>query len=129
MAQRISGIVQRYIIPKRFGFITYKLEEEIKTIFFHKNDINATGQTALKTSDKVEFEIDKNEKGQDKAINISGPKGAEIVRKILKNDNKKKVNIRIVNYPSNHRNRSKMSRFLASKNRKNKKPKKKIKKA
>jgi CspA family cold shock protein len=50
-----------------FGFIEWEGEEDM---FLHFSDIQSEGYKTVKKGQKVEFEIGKNNKGQDKAINV-----------------------------------------------------------
>ena len=67
MENKFSGTIGWFLEAKGYGFI---LRDDGGEIFFHESEIEMEGQKFLVDGQKVEFEISKDIKGRDKAINI-----------------------------------------------------------
>ncbi len=63
---RYTGTVKWFSDRKGYGFIT---RDEDKDVFVHYSGIRAGGPRSLNEGDKVEFEIEKNPRG-DKAADL-----------------------------------------------------------
>jgi len=78
MAQPIKrrGTCKKFDCSKGFGFIT--LSDGTGDVFVHYCEIQATGFKSLAVGESVEFEVVVQEDGRRKAINVSGPNGADV---------------------------------------------------
>ncbi len=65
--ERITGTVKWFSDRKGYGFITR--DDGGKDVFCHHTGIRAGGPRSLSEGDKVEFEIEKNPRG-DKAADL-----------------------------------------------------------
>lgn len=64
-----TGTVKFFNESKGFGFITS--EDSSANIFFHVTDLGSSiSSNALKEGDKVSYELSKNIKGVESAVNI-----------------------------------------------------------
>ena len=78
MAQPIKrrGTCKKFDCSKGFGFIT--LSDGTGDVFVHYCEIQAKGFKSLAVGESVEFEVVVQEDGRRKAINVSGPNGADV---------------------------------------------------
>lgn len=66
--ERFKGTVKWFNAQKGFGFIVP--DDGSKDLFVHYSSIKANGFRSLKEGDKVEYEIEKTDKGA-KAVNVT----------------------------------------------------------
>ena len=65
----VEGIVKWFNPDKGYGFI--RPNKGRKDIFVHINDVRASGYKLLYEKEEVEFEIQEDERGQKRAVNIT----------------------------------------------------------
>jgi len=82
--QRFSGECKWFNAEKGFGFIT--CNDGSDDIFVHQSSIHAKGFRSLAEGEEVEFEIQMENNGRRKAINVTGP-GGDYVRGASRNNN------------------------------------------
>jgi len=70
-----TGTVKWFNTVKGFGFIAP--DDETDDVFVHQSNINSEGFRSLADGEKVEFETENGDNGRSKAINVTGPDGAE----------------------------------------------------
>lgn len=63
----MKGTIAWFSETKGYGFI---LSDGGGEIFFHESEIQEESQKLLADGRRIEFEIDKDRKGRDKAINL-----------------------------------------------------------
>ncbi|MFU2158095.1 MAG: cold-shock protein [Caldisericum exile] len=66
--ERFRGTVKWFNAQKGFGFIVP--DDGSKDLFVHYSSIKANGFRSLKEGDKVEYEVEKTDKGA-KAVNVT----------------------------------------------------------
>jgi CspA family cold shock protein len=66
--ERLTGRVKWFNSQKGFGFIVP--DNGSKDLFVHYSAITSEGYKSLREEQKVEFEVEKSDKG-DKAINVT----------------------------------------------------------
>ncbi|MGB9770338.1 MULTISPECIES: cold-shock protein [Caldisericum] len=66
--ERFKGTVKWFNAQKGFGFIVP--DDGSKDLFVHYSSIKANGFRSLKEGDKVEYEVEKTDKGA-KAVNVT----------------------------------------------------------
>merc|ERR1719473_471318 len=76
LAKMPSGKVTMFFVRKGFGFI--KPDDGGDEIFVHHSAIQAEGFTTLADGEPVEYEVEKDDKGKDRAVNVKGPGGAAV---------------------------------------------------
>ena len=64
----MRGIVKWFDVKKGFGFIT---NGEGNDVFVHYSNINGDGFKTLHENDKVSFDIETDEAGKSKAVNVT----------------------------------------------------------
>merc|ERR1719365_417708 len=74
--KKCKGTCKKFDSSKGFGFIT--LEDGSGDVFVHYSEIQAQGFKSLAEGESVEFEVVVQEDGHRKAINVSGPNGANV---------------------------------------------------
>ncbi|KAF7456388.1 Cold-shock DNA-binding domain-containing protein [Cryptosporidium felis] len=79
----LSGVCKWFDSTKGFGFITP--DDGSEDIFVHQQNINVEGFRSLAQEERVEYEIETDDKGRRKAVNVSGPNGAPV-----KGDNRRR---------------------------------------
>lgn len=79
----LSGVCKWFDSSKGFGFITP--DDGSEDIFVHQQNIKLDGFRSLAQDERVEYEIETDEKGRRKAVNVSGPNGAPV-----KGDNRRR---------------------------------------
>eukprot|EP00210_Caulerpa_lentillifera_P009395 g8957.t1 len=72
---RVRGVVKWFNSVKGFGFITPDSGGE--DLFVHQTNIQAQGFRSLREGESVEFEIARGQDGRTRAVNVTGPDGAE----------------------------------------------------
>jgi len=75
-AKKCKGTCKKFDSSKGFGFIT--LEDGSGDVFVHYSEIQAQGFKSLAEGESVEFEVVVQEDGRRKAINVTGPNGANV---------------------------------------------------
>lgn len=65
----VEGIVKWFDPEKGYGFIRPK--DGRKDVFVHITDVNASGYKTLNEKEEVEFEIEEDNRGRTRAINIT----------------------------------------------------------
>ncbi len=63
----MNGAIKKIVSDKGFGFISVDGQE--KDLFFHRNSLEEVTLDELKEGDKVTFEVEKSQKG-DNAVNV-----------------------------------------------------------
>ncbi|BAL80480.1 cold-shock protein [Caldisericum exile] len=66
--ERFKGTVKWFNAQKGFGFIVP--DNGSKDLFVHYSSIKANGFRSLKEGDKVEYEVERTDKGE-KAVNVT----------------------------------------------------------
>eukprot|EP00210_Caulerpa_lentillifera_P001855 g1784.t1 len=72
---RVRGVVKWFNAVKGFGFITPDSGGE--DLFVHQTNIQAQGFRSLREGESVEFEVTRGQDGRTRAVNVTGPDGAE----------------------------------------------------
>jgi cellular nucleic acid-binding protein/protein lin-28 len=72
-----TGVVKWFNASKGFGFIIP--DDGSEEIFVHQSHLKAEGFRSLRESEKVEFDVDDTEGEKTKAINVTGPGGANVL--------------------------------------------------
>lgn len=72
----LSGVCKWFDSTKGFGFITP--DDGSEDIFVHQQNIRVEGFRSLAQEERVEYEIETDDKGRRKAVNVSGPNGAPV---------------------------------------------------
>jgi len=75
-AKKQVGTCKWFNSKKGFGFITPTDGSE--EVFVHQSAILADGFRSLAEKETVEYDLDKDENGRAKAINVTGPAGAPV---------------------------------------------------
>eukprot|EP01066_Platyproteum_vivax_P003600 Platyproteum_vivax@DN14543_c0_g1_i1.p1 len=73
---KMSGTCKWFDSTKGFGFIIPG--DGSQEIFVHQMQIRSDGFRSLAEGEAVEFEIEKDEQGRRKAIEVTGPNGAKV---------------------------------------------------
>jgi len=76
MAAKTQGTCKWFNATKGFGFITDKSGGE--DLFVHHSAIYAPGFKTLAEGEELEFDIETDENGRKKAVNVTGPGGAPV---------------------------------------------------
>jgi len=76
MSKKIQGECKWFNSKKGFGFITPKDGSE--EVFVHQSAIVAEGFRSLAEKEPVEYELAKDDSGRPKAVNVTGPSGANV---------------------------------------------------
>ncbi len=66
----------RYSLQKGYGFI--KPDDGSSDVFVHHSAIQCEGYRSLAVGEKVEFQIERDCRGRRRAVNVTGPDGAEV---------------------------------------------------
>ncbi|MGC8757292.1 MAG: cold-shock protein [Caldisericaceae bacterium] len=66
--ERLTGRVKWFNSQKGFGFIVP--DDGSKDLFVHYSSIKSDGYKSLREEQKVEYEVEKSDKG-DKAVNVT----------------------------------------------------------
>merc|ERR1719427_1819024 len=75
--QKLSkGVCKKFDSSKGFGFIT--VDDGSGDVFVHYSEIQAQGFKSLAEGESVEFEVVVQDDGRRKAINVTGPNGANV---------------------------------------------------
>ena len=75
--KRVSkGVCKTFDSAKGFGFIA--VDDGSGDVFVHYSEIKGQGFKSLAIGEMVEFEIVKQEGGRRKAVNVTGPDGADV---------------------------------------------------
>jgi len=61
-----TGKIKKLVRDRGFGFIS---DTDGREVFFHQSSLNETTFTALQEDQKVEFDVEKSDKGP-RAINV-----------------------------------------------------------
>jgi cold shock CspA family protein len=75
-AERTAGTVKWFNTMKGFGFIVP--DSEGVDVFVHQTAIRAEGFRSLADGERVEFEVEIDENGRSRAIEVTGPEGAAV---------------------------------------------------
>ena len=70
---RSTGRVKFFAVDKGYGFITN--DDGSGDLFVHQSQIHCEGFRALAEDEEVEFDIEQQDDGKTKAINVTGPNG------------------------------------------------------
>ncbi|KAF8097222.1 hypothetical protein N665_0292s0004 [Sinapis alba] len=73
---RLRGSVKWFDTQKGFGFITP--ENGGDDLFVHQSSIRSEGFRSLAADESVEFQVETDNNGRPKAIEVSGPDGAPV---------------------------------------------------
>jgi len=76
MAAKTQGTCKWFNATKGFGFITDKSGGE--DLFVHHSAIYAPGFKTLAEGEELEFDIETDDNGRKKAVNVTGPGGAPV---------------------------------------------------
>ncbi|OII76968.1 cold-shock DNA-binding domain-containing protein [Cryptosporidium andersoni] len=71
-----SGVCKWFDSAKGFGFITP--DDGSEDIFVHQQNIKVEGFRSLGQAERVEYEVETDDKGRRKAVNVCGPNGAAV---------------------------------------------------
>ncbi|KAF2604903.1 hypothetical protein F2Q70_00027600 [Brassica cretica] len=74
---RLKGSVKWFDTQKGFGFITP--DDGGEDLFVHQSSIRSEGYRSLAPEEAVEFEVEVDNSGRTKAIEVSGPDGAPVL--------------------------------------------------
>eukprot|EP01083_Nonionella_stella_P055894 147387_1 len=74
---KCTGFVKFFNDEKGFGFI--ENDDGSGDVFVHQSDIYCQGFRSLAQNEQVEFDIEQQNDGKYRAINVTGPKGAPCV--------------------------------------------------
>lgn len=72
-----TGVCKRFNATKGFGFITDS--ESGEDLFVHHSAIYGDGFKTLGEGEQVEYEVETDDQGRKKAVNVTGPSGAKVV--------------------------------------------------
>jgi len=72
----MKGTCKWFDSKKGYGFITP--EDGSEDIFVHQQSIQADGFRSLGEGEPVEFDIEVDDSGRKKAINVTGPGGSQV---------------------------------------------------
>lgn len=72
-----TGVVKWFNASKGFGFIVP--DDGSEEIFVHQSHLKAEGFRSLREGEKVEFDVAAPEGERTKAINVTGPEGANVL--------------------------------------------------
>lgn len=75
-AAKSTGTVKWFNVTKGFGFITPDGGGE--DLFVHQTAIQSDGFRSLRDGEQVEFFVETGDDGRQKAVNVSGPNGANV---------------------------------------------------
>lgn len=75
MAAKTNGTVKWFNVTKGFGFITPADGGE--DLFVHQTAIISEGFRSLAEGEAVEFDVETSQDGRQKAVNVTGPNGAQ----------------------------------------------------
>merc|ERR1719189_3294457 len=73
-SQRAKGVCKRFNNEKGFGFIA--CDDGSGDVFVHQTEVYADGYRSLAEGEPLEFDIQIQDDGRRKAINVTGPNGA-----------------------------------------------------
>ncbi|KAL0898030.1 hypothetical protein Bca101_081991 [Brassica carinata] len=73
---RRKGTVKWFDTQKGYGFITSEGGDDL---FVHQSSIRSEGYRSLAPDESVEFEVEVDSNGRNKAIEVSGPGGAPVL--------------------------------------------------
>eukprot|EP00581_Thalassiosira_minuscula_P010337 CAMPEP_0183703624 /NCGR_PEP_ID=MMETSP0737-20130205/1307_1 /TAXON_ID=385413 /ORGANISM="Thalassiosira miniscula, Strain CCMP1093" /LENGTH=122 /DNA_ID=CAMNT_0025930417 /DNA_START=105 /DNA_END=473 /DNA_ORIENTATION=+ len=71
-----SGTVKWFDTVKGYGFIVP--DDESGDIFVHQTSINVEGFRSLAENERVEFKVETDSNGKTKALDVTGPDGADV---------------------------------------------------
>lgn len=74
---RHTGKVKWFNTKKGYGFI--EPDDGSEDIFVHQTQIKSEGFRSLNQNEEVEYEIETDDNGKKKAINVSGPNGGQVI--------------------------------------------------
>ncbi len=66
----------RFDTVKGYGFIVP--DDESGDVFVHQTSINVEGFRSLAENERVEFRVEEDGKGKKKAMDVTGPDGADV---------------------------------------------------
>ncbi|CAA7028329.1 unnamed protein product [Microthlaspi erraticum] len=75
--ERRKGSVKWFDTQKGFGFITP--DDGGDDLFVHQSSIRSEGFRSLAAEESVEFEVESDNNGRPKAVDVSGPDGAPVL--------------------------------------------------
>eukprot|EP00382_Lankesteria_abbotti_P011104 CAMPEP_0113857946 /NCGR_PEP_ID=MMETSP0372-20130328/10764_1 /TAXON_ID=340204 /ORGANISM="Lankesteria abbotti" /LENGTH=143 /DNA_ID=CAMNT_0000834495 /DNA_START=51 /DNA_END=482 /DNA_ORIENTATION=- /assembly_acc=CAM_ASM_000359 len=75
MAEKQKGSCKWFNSTKGFGFITTETGDDY---FVHQSDIHAKGFRSLAEGEQVEFVVQHDQSGRQKAVEVTGPQGAYV---------------------------------------------------
>ena len=73
---RLKGSVKWFDTQKGFGFITP--DDGGEDLFVHQSSIRSEGYRNLAPEESVEFEVEVDNSGRNKAVEVTGPDGAPV---------------------------------------------------
>merc|ERR1719189_2681990 len=73
-SQRAKGVCKRFNNEKGFGFIA--CDDNSGDVFVHQTEVYADGFRTLAEGEPLEFDIQIQDDGRRKAVNVTGPGGA-----------------------------------------------------
>merc|ERR1719509_521152 len=73
-SNKAKGVCKRFNTEKGFGFIT--CDDGTGDVFVHQTEVYADGFRSLAEGETLEFEIQIQDDGRRKAVNVTGPDGA-----------------------------------------------------
>jgi cold shock CspA family protein len=74
VAQKATGTCKWFDVTKGYGFI--KPDDGSQDLFVHQTNIVTDGFRSLAEGEQVEFVVDQSDDGRPKAIEVTGPGGA-----------------------------------------------------
>nr|AMK48001.1 putative glycine-rich protein 2 [Lupinus angustifolius] len=75
-SERLTGKVKWFNDTKGFGFITP--DDGGEELFVHQSQIKSDGFRSLAEGESVEFQIEADSDGRSKAVDVTGPDGANV---------------------------------------------------
>lgn len=75
-SQRQTGTVKWFNVQKGYGFITN--DQTGEDVFVHHEGIIKEGFKSLSENEQVEYDVIEQSDGKTKALNVTGPNGAEV---------------------------------------------------
>ncbi|MCI29853.1 glycine-rich protein 2-like, partial [Trifolium medium] len=76
MGSKLTGKVKWFNDQKGFGFITP--DDGSEELFVHQSQIQTDGFRSLAEGESVEYQIESDNDGRSKAVNVTGPDGANV---------------------------------------------------
>merc|ERR1711964_837339 len=75
-SKKLRGRVKFFNAQRGFGFI--KPDDGSEDLFVHQSNIHAEGFRTLAEDEEVEFDVEEDQQGKKKALNVTGPNGAYV---------------------------------------------------